>query len=172
GAWQVAKPELIDQGEREHRIDGDQSQGVEEPRQVPWHAFPLTHSAMFRTSVICTRNSTSNTTRPAIQKPIAAPRCLSQVAPRPQANRRKGKLIMAQPPPDRLRAGFSHSRRASLGDSTLRRHRQGIESQGAMARKNGTPGPLLAKQEAPSRGGLKKNGSAGPLHPKSLAGGA
>src|SRR4029079_3728372 len=52
---------------------------------------------MFNTSLICTRNRTSSTTRPATQKPIAAPRCLSQAAPSPQANRRKGKLIMAQP---------------------------------------------------------------------------
>jgi len=58
---------------------------------------PLTYKAIFSTSLICTRNSTSSTTRPATQKPIAAPRCLSQAAPSPQANRRKGKLIMAQP---------------------------------------------------------------------------
>src|SRR4029079_1889057 len=163
GAWQVAKPELIDQGERENRIDGDQSQGVEEPRQVAWHAFPLTHSAMFRPSVICTRNSTSSTTRPAIQKPIAAPRCLSQVAPRPQANRRKGKLIMAQPPPDRLHAGFSHPRRASLGDSHASLNPQGIEIPGVMARKNGARAGLLVKQEAASKGGLRKTAAQGRL---------
>ena len=31
---QIAEPELIDKGERQHRIDGDQPQGIEEPRQV------------------------------------------------------------------------------------------------------------------------------------------
>jgi len=64
---------------------------------TPGKRSPLTYKAIFSTSLICTRNSTSSTTRPATQKPIAAPRCLSQAAPSPQANRRKGKLIMAQP---------------------------------------------------------------------------
>ena len=67
------------------------------PSRCARQTSPLAHKAIFSTSLICTRNSTSSTTRPANQKPIAAPRCLSQAAPSPQANRRKGKLIMAQP---------------------------------------------------------------------------
>jgi hypothetical protein len=35
---QVAKPQLIDEGEHQDRIDGDQPQRVEEPRQVARHA--------------------------------------------------------------------------------------------------------------------------------------
>jgi hypothetical protein len=67
------------------------------PPRCARQTSPLTYKAIFSTSLICTRNSTSSTTRPATQKPIAAPRCLSQAAPSPRANRGKGKLIMAQP---------------------------------------------------------------------------
>jgi hypothetical protein len=31
GARQVAEPELIDKGERKHRVDKDQPQGIEKP---------------------------------------------------------------------------------------------------------------------------------------------
>ena len=40
GTRQIAKPELIDKGERQHRVDNDQPQGIEEPRQVARHASP------------------------------------------------------------------------------------------------------------------------------------
>ena len=32
GTRQVAKPELVDEGEHQHRVDGDQPQGIEKPR--------------------------------------------------------------------------------------------------------------------------------------------
>src|SRR4029450_4167547 len=39
-ARQVAEPELVDEGKSEQRIDGDEPQGVQKPRQVTRHDCP------------------------------------------------------------------------------------------------------------------------------------
>ena len=111
---------------------------------------------MFSTSVICMRNSTSSTTSPATQKPIAAARCLSQAAPSPQAKRRKGKLIMA-PASARLSLRQRSPSRQIANSRTNHRHRKVLKFHALTSLNNGATSPLRSSQmsEAAKYGGLE-----------------